>query len=99
MVKKVSFELDLSKDEHVKVVKAFSQNLVDRLEFTTSQERTFIVGRDASPKDLIDVMGSQSDDSRLISINCGMGGHIHNIEFGFHGKNYEANNTGNSESK
>lgn len=58
MVKKVSFELDLSKDEHVKVVRAFSQNLVDRLEFTTSLQNTFIVGRDASPKDLIDVMGS-----------------------------------------
>lgn len=35
-VKLTSFKLDLEKDEHIKVAIAYSQNLVDRLEFTTS---------------------------------------------------------------
>lgn len=85
MVNKTTFKLDLAQDEHIKVAKAFSQNLVDRLEFTTSLGRVLSVGRDASAEDLVSTIGSADDDSRLISYNCGLGGHIHNIEFTFHG--------------
>lgn len=89
MVKQASFKLDLEQDEHIKEAKAYSQNLVDRLEFTTSLGRVLCVGRDASPDDLVSAIGSKDDDSRLISFNCGLGGHIHNIEFTFHGKAYQ----------
>jgi len=59
----------------------YSQNLVDRLEFTTSLGNVFGVGREGSADDLVSKIELKHEDQRLISFNCGLGGHVHNIEF------------------
>lgn len=52
------------------------------------------MGRDASPDDLVSKVDMTQDDSRLVSFNCGLGGHIHNIEFTVHGTAYSGGNIG-----
>mmetsp|Transcript_7010 Transcript_7010/g.11774 ORF Transcript_7010/g.11774 Transcript_7010/m.11774 type:complete len:88 (+) Transcript_7010:256-519(+) len=81
-VKCDTLTLKLDEGEFINGVKVFSANLVDRIEFKTNLGNKFEAGSRPKEEHLVEE-ADMRENHRLIGIKCGLGGHIHNLQFQF----------------